>query len=95
MSEMLDERCPDCDVAGFIINGRPCDHYWSGTGICENCGHGADCHSRIAKELRRLRAAVEAVPRFDLDEGHKSHCPDGAYMDADDVLAALEVNDGD
>lgn len=57
----------------------------------------------LAAEVRRLRAAVEAVralPRFDLDGGYddqcgvsRANCPDGAYLDADDVLAALEATD--
>ena len=57
----------------------------------------------LAAEVRRLRAGVEAVralPRFDLDGGYddqcgvsRANCSDGAYMDADDVLAALEITD--
>ena len=57
----------------------------------------------LGKEVRRLRAGVEAVralPRFDLDGGYedqcgvsRANCSDGAYMDADDVLAALEITD--
>lgn len=63
----------------------------------------ADCIVTLAAEVRRLRAAVEAVralPRFDLDGGYedqcgvsRANCSDGAYMDADDVLAALEITD--
>lgn len=59
----------------------------------------ADCIVTLAAEVRRLRAAVEAVRalRFDLDGGYddecgvsRAHCSDGAYLDADDVLAILE-----
>ena len=65
----------------------------------------ADCIVTLAAEVRRYRQAVEAVralPRFDLDGGYddqcgvsRANCPDGSYLDADDVMAALEATDGD
>ena len=74
--------------------------------ITEGCGvseRTARATMTLAAEVRRYQAAVEAVralPRFDLDGGYddqcgvsRANCSDGAYMDADDVLAALEITD--
>jgi len=51
----------------------------------------------LATEVRRYRAAVEVLQPFDLDGGYddecgvsRAHCSDGAYLDADEVLAILE-----
>lgn len=56
----------------------------------------ADCIVTLAAEVRRLRAAVEAVralPRYDclFDGMHVD--TDGDWIDRDDVLAALEITD--
>lgn len=47
----------------------------------------------LAAEVRRLRAAVEAVRalgRYDCKDEYMALSPDGDWIDRDDVLAALE-----
>ena len=76
MSELLCECCPmSVDQAlEYVESGRP----------GRRQSHAA---YRLAKEVRRLRAGVEAVRALDV------HGVDFDLIDRDDVLAALGATD--
>lgn len=88
--------CNDCGIDLSIIADRPiCDGYGSATGICRHCGHGLICHTEVARELRKLRAAVETVKELPLyaptNTGVCEEDAEGEYLFANHVLEALEV----
>lgn len=71
-----------------ILEGNNRNNWWAVA-----CGDHQNAAEDLLDEVDRLRAAIERVeslPRFDLDDDMRSHCEDGMYLDADDVLAALE-----